>query len=50
MKMIDFELSNTHQELMRNIVRAILLYDCKDENYLEIYKQWKSLRKAFDRI
>lgn len=47
-KMIDFELSNTHQELMRNIVRAILLYDCKDENYLEIYKQWKSLRKRLN--
>lgn len=42
------ELSNTHQELMRNIVRAILLYDCKDENYLEIYKQWKSLRKRLN--
>lgn len=36
--------SNSHHDVMRNLIRAILWYPHDGKGFLEAYKQWKSLR------
>ena len=36
--------SGSHNDVMRNLVRAILKYSHDSRNFSEVYKQWKSLR------
>lgn len=36
--------SNSHHDVMRNIIRTILQYPHDGKEFLKLYKQWKSLR------
>lgn len=36
--------SNSHHDVMRSLIRAILQYPHDGNGFLELYKQWKSLR------